>query len=151
MLRETASKAFATSLLLEANEKSTITRTKSTMISTTPKRLRKMLLWVHLHFQERIHLTKKKQKKTTHRNPNDMTNGVIALWMLLHKNKGGLGFLRILRDFCKCAFEGIFSLIKSVWECTLLLSIIDLHFCIFHLCNVSDHHLKKIREFFFIL
>lgn len=89
MRSDTASMASPTSLLLAGRERSTITSTKSTRIRITPN----MLVGRDgQHHQTTTmtgnHLSRQPPRKThTHRNPKDMTKGVIFFRILLQKEE----------------------------------------------------------------
>lgn len=79
-MRDTASKVFPSSLLLAGRDRSTITSTKSTRISITPKTLFKKKNRFHLSHSQ---ILAQNTIILTHRNPKDMTKGVIFLRILL--------------------------------------------------------------------
>lgn len=104
MRRETASKASPTSLLLSYREMSTITSTKSTRISTTPNTLSEndaKAVSRCSRDQEN-----KSSKKHTHRNPKDMTTGVIFFRTLLQTEA-------VCGD--ALGFDGVSICRSSVW------------------------------------
>lgn len=144
MVRDTASRKLPTSLFLVASEKSTITSTKSTMISTTPNTLQKNKTTTQGSFYE-THQgmeTFRIRRLTESQRTWQME---ILFYEDCCENESQFSFNVIRRSFKHICMLDSNLLIHCVRQHILLLSIINLYFCILHLCNGSDSPKIKIK------